>query len=138
MKSETRRDTQTVLVVDDNEAVLAIVRDFLEAQGFSVLSASNGSEANHIAESRAGEIDLLLIEARLPDTSGVAVSERLKLLRPTMAVIIMAAALDETTYKKRVAMHQLSFLWKPFTNAELLLKIKEVIEQRKKGLLGSL
>lgn len=138
MKSEIRRDMQTVLVVDDNEAVLAIVRDFLEAQGFSVLSASNGSEANHIAESHAGEIDLLLIEARLPDTSGVAVSERLKLLRPTMAVIIMAAALDKTTYKKRVAKHQASFLWKPFTNAELLLKIKEVIEQRKKGLLGSL
>jgi len=136
MQSEVGPDTQTVLVVDDYEAVLAMVSDFLREQGFSVLSASNGSEASFIAESHAGAIDLLLIEEQLPDASGAAVSEQLKLRRPGMAVIVMSATLDEAGYQKRIAKLQAHFLWKPFTNGELLYKLNEVIGQRKKGMAG--
>jgi DNA-binding NtrC family response regulator len=138
MQSEVGGDSQTVLVVDDYEAVLAMVSDFLQAQGFSVLAATNGSEANHIAESHEGEIDLLLIEEQLPDASGVAVSEQLKVQRPRMAVIVMSATLNEAGYQKRIAKLQAHFLWKPFTNGELLYKLNEVIGQRKKGMAGSL
>jgi DNA-binding NtrC family response regulator len=132
MQTEFGRGVQTVLVVDDCEAVLAIVREFLKTDGFAVLTANNGLEAIRIAEGYEKDIDILLTEARMPESNGLVLTERLKLLRPAMAVIVMSAALDGATYHKCIAKVQARFLWKPFTSEELLLKVKEIIGCRRK------
>ncbi len=137
MQSELRGDTRTILVVDDYEAVLSIVREFLESQGFCVLVATDASQAMQIAQAYMGNIDALLIEARLPKANGIAISEQLKRLRPAMAVIVMSATLDETIQINRVANLHAHFLWKPFTNGELLHAINEGIAKHKNGALDS-
>jgi two-component system, cell cycle sensor histidine kinase and response regulator CckA len=127
MKSEVCPAGQTVLVVDDYEAVLSIVAEFLEAKGFVVLRATTSLEALDIAERYPGEIHILLAEAQMPDISGIALAEHLKLIRSAMAVIVMSGALDEATLTANSANLHAPLLCKPFTNGELLLKLDEVM-----------
>lgn len=121
------QSARTILVVDDLEAILAIAREFLEAEGFAVLTARNALEAFRAEEAYTGNIDLLLTDTRTPGTNGFLLAGRLKILRPEMAVIFMSAIFSEAIDKKRIAKLEALFLWKPFTRRELLLKVNRVM-----------
>ena len=81
---------QTIMVVDDNSAVLLTVVKILEAADFRVLSAGDAQAALKIAEGTADHIDLLLSDVDMPLMSGPELGEAMKKARPKMHVMLMS------------------------------------------------
>ena len=69
LTSSADRETQTVLVVDDDEAVLSVAAKVLSRGGYSVISASGGHEALELAEAAEGQVSLLLSDLVMPEMS---------------------------------------------------------------------
>ena len=79
----------TVLVVDENDQMRTIIREFLEKEGFTVLAASKAVEATRIADTYPGGVDMILTEVRLPDMDGTELAGRLFLARPKLRLLLM-------------------------------------------------
>lgn len=133
METVVNNVPRTVLVVDSFEPVLEVAEGYLESEGFCVFTASSGIDALRIAQQYAGAIDLLLTEEQLPAMNGATVAARLKLLRPELAVIVMSTAMQGKTYEEFEEQHGALFLWKPFTKAELLLKVRAALQAKQNG-----
>jgi two-component system, cell cycle sensor histidine kinase and response regulator CckA len=128
-RTETCASPPTILVVDHLDAIRAIVREFLETEGFTVLLAKSASHATRILRGHSGTIDLLLTELQMPGTDGVLLAKRLQALRPEMAVVTMSAALSSAVTRKQISLIAAQFLWKPFTKQELLKKLDESLQR---------
>jgi PAS domain S-box-containing protein len=118
----------TLLVVEDEQAVRALVSSTLAHEGYRVLPAASAEEAVALAN-ETGKIDLLLTDASMPGTSGLALAKMLLTTRPDLPVIIMSGyseeMLDTTGLPASIAI-----LRKPFTPTELRARIRETLERR--------
>jgi two-component system, cell cycle sensor histidine kinase and response regulator CckA len=128
MEIPKNKDPRIVLLVDNFEPVLEVTEGYLESEGFSVLTAAGGIDALRVAQQYSGTIDLLLTEEQLPGMNGAALVARLKLLRPSLAVIVMSAAIQGKTYAEYEAQHGALFLWKPFTKTELIDRVSLALQ----------
>jgi len=88
----------------------------MEAEGFSVVTASSGHEALHIAHSRAGRLDLLLTDFDMPGMDGAALARELRIDSPDLPVILMSGSFDPATARLSTPWR---FLPKPFSLADL-------------------
>ncbi len=116
-----RRGSETVLIVEDEEAVLTLTHRALEAQGYTVLAAAGGADAARVAERYGGTIDLLLTDVVMPGMSGRELAALLAARRPGMRVVYMSG------YAGDAAVHG-SFLQKPFAPDTLARKVREVLD----------
>jgi CheY-like chemotaxis protein len=91
-----RPGTETVLVVDDEPEVQALVQAELVTYGYTVLGADRPAEAVRLAEGHPGAIHLLLTDMVMPEMGGPALANRLRTLRPDMAVLYMSGYADYT------------------------------------------
>ncbi len=120
------RRKRTVLLAEDDDAVRRLVEDTLRAAGYETLVASDGQAALELADNHPGEIDLLLTDISMPQLDGLALVDRFSTTKPTVPVLLLSgtvtvdpSALDSES--------RVEFLEKPFTPAELLQKIREVL-----------
>jgi two-component system cell cycle sensor histidine kinase/response regulator CckA len=113
---------QTVLLVEDEEAVRQLVRKILEQNGYHVLLARHGGEALEICHQHALPIHLLLTDAVMPVLSGPELLRRAIALRPDMKVAIMSG------YTDKPAVGGIPFIAKPFTPAELVRRVREILD----------
>lgn len=128
------RGTETILVVEDSPDLRAIVRQFLEMSGYRVLLAGNGAEGKNVAAAHSGPIQLLLTDVVLPGgANGRMLAEQLHQSRPEMAVLFMSGYADDAVLYLAGEKQELHFLAKPFTRAELLEKISDVLQRRVGG-----
>ena len=118
---------ETVLVVEDEEAVRRLTKTILEAHGYRVLEADSGAEAHAVASRRAGEIDLLLTDVVMPGMSGPQLAERLQPLHPQMKVLYMSGY-PEPRQPNSALVSEVDFIQKPFTKQKLLRRLREVLE----------
>jgi len=81
-----------VLVVDDDPAVRESLRDALESENFDVIFAADGNEA--LEKFYEGDIDIVLLDLKMPDKSGWEVFERMTAVNPLLPVIIITASND--------------------------------------------
>ncbi|MDZ8117240.1 response regulator [Pontiella agarivorans] len=84
-------DNATILVVDDEECLLNLIRIVLTQEGYTVLGAESAEEGLLIMQSSAGNIDLLLTDMRLPNMSGGELAKEFKTAYPASKVIYMTA-----------------------------------------------
>jgi CheY-like chemotaxis protein len=123
---EARPGVETVLFVEDEQALRQFVRAGLERHGYTVIEAANGEEAVAICERHPGRIDLVVSDVVMPQLDGVATVRRLALTRPDAKVLLLSG------YTDAMARHGVEmktpFLYKPFTLAALLYKIREVLD----------
>lgn len=122
------RDGETVLVAEDEEIVRHLVRQTLEAQGYSVLTAADGDEALRIGESHPGTIDLLLTDSVMPRTSGQALARRLAAARTEFRTIFMSGYPQRAIAEGGEPHEGSAFLAKPFTPLQLTRKVREVLD----------
>jgi two-component system, cell cycle sensor histidine kinase and response regulator CckA len=119
-------DGGTVLVVEDNTAILELVQRTLSRNGFTVLAAGDASTAVRMCETYPDAIDLLLTDVVMPEVGGPALAERLRALRPHMKVLFMSGFSDEGVITQGLAAGA-AFLPKPFTPADIVRKVRRVL-----------
>lgn len=118
---------QHILVVDDEETVLAITRATLENFGYTVSTASSGPESVATFADHRNDIALVLLDLAMPFMDGIATSVALRKIKPAVPIIItsgLAEQRDEDTDRRIKAA---SFLPKPFTAETLLAHVHTVL-----------
>jgi two-component system cell cycle sensor histidine kinase/response regulator CckA len=119
---------ETVLVVEDEAQLRAVVARVLRRSGYRVLEASNAGEALMVAEAHAEEIHLLLTDVVMPHMSGSKLVERLTPLRPEIKIVYMSGHASDALGHHGVLDAQVAFLQKPFAPDAMLRKIREVLD----------
>jgi two-component system, cell cycle sensor histidine kinase and response regulator CckA len=120
-------NTETIMVVEDEHTVRDLVIDILQSDGFKVVAAKNGEEALRIAESHAGNIDLVLTDIVMPGMSGGELVQRLLALKPEIRVLYMSGYTKYTVFNHGALESVNSFIWKPFSPVDLLKKVRDVL-----------
>jgi DNA-binding response OmpR family regulator len=121
--------TETILVVEDEEAIRALARRFLEACGYRVLEASNGREALRVSREHKGPIHLLLTDVVMPLMSGREVAFQLAPERPDMKVLYVSGHTDDAIMHHGVLGEGVPFLQKPFTRTGLTARVRRVLDR---------
>ncbi|MDH7490421.1 MAG: response regulator, partial [Anaerolineae bacterium] len=124
------RGTETVLVVEDEANVRAIVTRTLTEQGYTVLEAADGYEALRLAREYKGEIHLLLTDVVMPQMGGKELSERFAAIRPGVKTLFMSGYTDNAIVHRGILDPGVVFLQKPFTAAALARKVRQVLDMR--------
>ena len=124
------RGTETVLLVEDDEPVRAVMRSILRKHGYTVLDAQNGGEAFLICERFAAPIHLLLTDVVMPRMSGPELAARLAAIRPEMGVLYVSGYAEDGVHRDREAGlgAGITLLQKPITPAALLKKVRDVLD----------
>jgi CheY-like chemotaxis protein len=120
----------SVLFVDDHEAVRLLAREVLEAQGYEVLEARQGSEAVGIVERRGGAVDLVITDLVLLDMSGPTLKERLLVLAPGIQALFLTGVAGNEEALAAVLPKDALVLAKPYTPEELARSVREVARDR--------
>jgi PAS domain S-box-containing protein len=125
--------TETILLVEDEDAVRRLVRDVLEVGGYKVFEAPGGEQALEILEKQAKDvrIHLLLTDVVMGGMSGRELAERVKAVRPGTKVLFMSGYTEDAIIRHGVFTAQASFIGKPFTPAALSAKVREVLDAAK-------
>jgi CheY-like chemotaxis protein len=121
------RGRETVLVVEDEDAVRALASRSLKSQGYNVLTAGNAEEALNVAERFNGVIHLLLTDVVMPGMKGPDLATRLRTLRPDIRVILMSGYAAEVL--TRSDLRQATLIAKPFLPRELAGTVREVLDR---------
>ena len=119
---------ETILLVEDEDMVRNVIRVTLEKHGYRVLEARNGKEALKIGEQPPGPIHLLLTDVIMPGLNGPDVAARLRPLLPEIKILYMSGYAADILLGPETQETDAAFLSKPFRHAELLQKIREVLE----------
>jgi signal transduction histidine kinase/ActR/RegA family two-component response regulator len=120
--------TGRILVVEDDESVLRLVRDMLAAAGYEVLTAAWTGQAILVVESSEQPIDLVLTDVGLPGDSGGELARWVEKNRPGVPVLFMSGYPDEDLARWGMSFDA-DFLRKPFTGPELLAKVRSMRER---------
>jgi two-component system cell cycle sensor histidine kinase/response regulator CckA len=119
---------ETILLVEDEEQVRAVVLSVLRRQGYHVIPAQNAGEALLLCERHSGKIDLLLTDVVMPQMSGPDLARRLASIRPGMRVLCMSGYTDDSIVRHGVLESGVAFIQKPVTPALLARKVREVLD----------
>src|SRR5437762_7981763 len=123
----TTRRRGTVLVVDDEEGVRASIRAILE-ETCEVLEAEHGAAALDILAHR--EVDLVMLDQRMPGEAGVDILPRVKALDPSVVVVIATAVRDVRTAVEALKRGAYDYLIKPFDVDDIIGLADRVLEKR--------
>jgi PAS domain S-box-containing protein len=121
--------TETVLLVEDEEAVRELTRTILAQEGYSVLVAKNAEHAEQLAATGSNEIHLLLTDVVMPGVSGRDLARRITARNPRTRVLFMSGYTDSVIAHGGVLESGVAFLQKPFTPRSLKQKVREVLDR---------
>jgi len=121
---------ETILVADDAPDVLDLARDILEAEGYTVLTASDGEEALRVAERHPGPIHGLLADVVMPRVNGPELADRLRRVRRETKVVFMSGYTSEAIGEYGIMHAGTPFVGKPFTASRLSQKVREALDYR--------
>jgi PAS domain S-box-containing protein len=122
--------SETILLVEDEDAVRTLARHILQLCGYNVIEAGNGVEALRQIKEHQGPVHLILTDVVMPGMAGRALVERLAALRPEARVLYMSGYTDDAVIRHGILEAETAFLQKPFAPHMLATKVREVLDRR--------
>jgi CheY-like chemotaxis protein len=119
---------ETILLVEDEKAILRMTTTMLESLGYSVLAASSPTAAMHIGESHPGKIDLLMTDVVMPEMSGPELAKRMLHLYPKLRCLFMSGYTANVIAHNEILDEGVYFLNKPFEIKDLATKVREAFD----------
>ena len=123
------RGSETILLVEDEEAVRSLVQDVLEGLGYKVLVAKSGDEAIAICKQHPTPIPLLLTDVVMPGMSGRELADHLKFLYPAMKLLYTSGYTEDAMLRHGILGPGAAFLGKPFTPQAIARKVRDVLDR---------
>jgi PAS domain S-box-containing protein len=124
---EVLQGSETILVVDDEPEILAVIRHSLEAIGYTVLTAPSAEEAVRLVEEGEGKIDLVLTDVVMPGMTGHGLAARVQAAEPRIQVLFMSGYTDSMLEEHGVSRTHANFISKPLSPSELAIKIRKML-----------
>lgn len=121
--------SETVLVVEDEEAVRSLACRVLGQQGYKILEARNGVEALGMLESGGADVDLVLTDVVMPEMSGPELIRRLSGSHPGLPYMYMSAYSEGDKLQPGIRQSGAAFLQKPFSAESLVIRIREALDR---------
>ncbi|MGV8120314.1 MAG: PAS domain S-box protein [Candidatus Xenobiia bacterium LiM19] len=121
---------ETVMIVDDEAAIIETVQMVLESLGYTVITAVTPAEALHLAEKHTGEIHLLITDVIMPGMTGPELSDQLRSLCPDLKALFISGYTSDVIAHLGVLEDGVHFIQKPFTRKGLAAKIHQVMGQK--------
>ncbi len=123
---------ETVLVVEDEMAILKLAERILSHCNYKVLLANSPLEALEVAQSHSGEISLLITDVVMPEMNGRELANRLKKLCPGIKCLFMSGYPAKVIAHRGVLGEDVQFIQKPFSTKSLAAKVRETLEKKTK------
>jgi CheY-like chemotaxis protein len=124
----TRRGSETILLVEDEDGVRTLIKQLLQRQGYVVIETRHGGEAMVECERHRSPIHLLLTDVVLTQMNGRELAQKLLPMRPEMRVLFMSGYSEEAIAHHGVLNPGTEFLQKPFTTEALIRKVREMLD----------
>ncbi|WP_281797081.1 hybrid sensor histidine kinase/response regulator [Desulforhabdus amnigena] len=119
---------ETILIVEDEVAILNLSRAMLERLGYTLLTASTVNEAMRLAEEHSGEIHLLITDVIMPEMNGRDLADQMHTLYPDIKILFMSGYTANVIAHHGVLDEEVRFIQKPFSIEELAAKVREALE----------
>jgi PAS domain S-box-containing protein len=124
-----RRGNETVLVVEDEEAVRLLASRALRESGYRTVEATHGGEALRILAERGATIDLVLTDVVMPGMGGRELQERMAALQLRKPILFMSAYTGDEVREKGLLRGGEPYLQKPYTPAELTVQVRRILDE---------
>jgi len=121
---------ETVLVVEDEPALLELFKLILEEQRYRVLTAGTPGDAIRLARENAGEIRLLITDVVIPEMNGRDLANNLLSLYPNLKLLFMSGYTANIIARDGVLDEGVSFIQKPFSRKDLVATVRETLDQK--------
>jgi nitrogen-specific signal transduction histidine kinase/ActR/RegA family two-component response regulator len=130
-KHHAMQGTETVLLVEDDDAVRTLVVSTLQTDGYRVLTASDGDQALSLAERHLRDIDVLLTDVVMPKMSGPELAEAMRSRIPGMPVLFMSGHTDDAVLRHGLLRAEVALVQKPFDATTLTRSLRRVLDDAK-------
>ncbi|MGO9687894.1 MAG: GAF domain-containing protein [Syntrophobacteraceae bacterium] len=120
--------TETVLLVEDDEAMLKLGKMILEKLGYTVLAAKTPGQAIHLVEEYSGDLRLLITDVVMPDMNGRELAEQLSAICPKLKCLYMSGYTADVIARHGILNEGLNFIQKPFGGSDLAAKVRQVLD----------
>ena len=124
------RGTETVLLVEDEEALRRAAAEYLGLRGYTVLQARDGLDALSVTKNHGSTIHLVVTDVVMPHMSGGQLAKELDTQRPETLVLFVSGHAGQTVLDHKVVDVDHNFLQKPFTLKQLATKVRAVLDHR--------
>jgi CheY-like chemotaxis protein len=131
IEKEPSRGAETVLLVEDEKAILRLGKMILERYGYTVIAAESPAEALTFVKEYHGPIDLLITDVVMPGMNGKELKERITAIIPEIRVLFMSGYTANVIAYHGVIEEDVQYLQKPFSVKTLAAKVREVLERKK-------
>jgi PAS domain S-box-containing protein len=120
---------ETILLVEDDEAVRGLTRQILESCGYSVIRARDGHEALELFGKHKARVDLLLTDVMMPNVDGRELALKLLQQMPDLPVLFVSGYVDSKAGDSRVLDGNVDFAQKPFSADDLSRKVRDLLDR---------
>jgi len=124
---------ETILLVEDEDAVRDLTTRILQSAGYTVLAARDGASAFERLQTGGADVELVVTDVVLPGMGGRELAERVQQLRPDVPVLYTSGHTDDTVLAHGVGQNQVHFIPKPYTVSALTNKIRDVLHTSHSG-----
>lgn len=121
-------DAETILIVEDEDAVRRLLTRMLRGAGYGVVAAASAEEALAIVEQDDRRIDLMLTDVVMPGMNGRELAIRVAAERPECAILFTSGFTDDSVLREGVFQHGASFIAKPYTREAITQKVRDALD----------
>jgi two-component system, cell cycle sensor histidine kinase and response regulator CckA len=129
-REEVTESQASVLLIDDDEAVLTITQLLLESLGHNVLAMLKGRDALAVFEAEPARFDVIITDGLMPDLDGMKLAENILSIRPDMPVVLYTGFSPKLTSEGARSIGCRAFVTKPMTGADWSAVIRHVLNSR--------